>query len=197
MNHPRKTLKIPKRLSLRVVFVALTICCISIGWYVLRAQHQRACVSSIIENGGSVIYSYPYKTGKYDPASTLPGPQWLRDLLGLDYFDQVYGVDFSNKNITELPDLSGVSGIRTLWLRNTNVADLAFASKLHKLESLWIADTRIASLAPIAKNNKLKWLGLEGTEIQDLSPLTGLPDLRTLNIARTDISSGELERFAP
>ncbi len=131
----------------------------------------------------------------FDPQANPPGPKWLRDSLGLDFFDKVYGVDFSGQNISELPDLASVFSLQTLWLRNTNVADLAFVAQLSKLENLWIADTQVQSLAPISKNKKLKWISLERTKIQDLSPLAKLPELRTLNISGTSIPPEELKRF--
>ena len=125
-----------KNFSLRTLMASITICCLLVGWYVVRSQNQRACVKSIIENGGRVIYSYPYKNAKFDAQAKPPGPKWLRDSLGIEFLDRVCGIDFSNQNISELPDLANVSGIQTLWLRNTNLDDSTFASKLTELENL-------------------------------------------------------------
>ena len=177
------------------MLAAFTICCVCIGWYVVRSQNQRACVEWILARGGEVTYSYRYKQGKYDPHAVPPGPKWLREPFGLDYFDRVWGIDLSNKDVSELPDLKSVAGIKTLWVRNTNVDDLAFISNLSQLENLWIANTKIKSLDPISRNKKLNWLGLEGTAIQDLSPLDGLAELRTLNLSKTNIPQEEIKRF--
>lgn len=183
------------RFSLRTLLISVTVGSCLIGWYVAQSQNQRACVGVIVENGGRVIYAHSYRTGKFDANANPPGPKWLRDWLGLDYFDHVHGIDFSKQDIAGLPDLSAVSEIKTLWLRNTNLDDLTVVSHLTELENLWIGETQVHDLSPLSRNKKLKWLSLERTNVQDLSPLNGLADLRTLNISGTKISAESLKQF--
>jgi len=68
--------------------VAMTVPALLMGIAVSRATKQRLAVQAIQRQGGGVLY-----LDEVDPAATtLPFPDWFRNLLGEDYFRTVAGV---------------------------------------------------------------------------------------------------------
>ncbi len=94
--------------------------------------------------GGSVEYDYEYDDGNKVPNAEPPGPQWLRNLLGLDYFDDVVFVwlNLEGTQVTDVTPLSGLTSLQRLDLDGTQVGEEAvdqLRSALPKCEILWSA----------------------------------------------------------
>jgi len=77
--------------SLRTLLVLLTVLCVWLGVTVNRARKQREAVAAIEALGGYVRYEYQYGSGQ-EP----PGPKWLRELIGEEYFVSVVYVVLHN-----------------------------------------------------------------------------------------------------
>ena len=68
-----------------LLLLTLLLVSIVLSWFCVRlrqAQSQREAVQAIQEAGGSVNYDYEV----FRAPPTPPGPAWLRNLLGDDFF---------------------------------------------------------------------------------------------------------------
>ena len=82
------------RFSLRTLLLFMLVVCVALGWKVERTRKQRDTVAWVHQMGGSVVYDYEVDdNGRRVPNAEPPGRKWLRNLLGIDYFDDVVEVD--------------------------------------------------------------------------------------------------------
>ncbi|MHC4181003.1 MAG: hypothetical protein ACYSWU_26185, partial [Planctomycetota bacterium] len=121
----------PKRrwfqFSLSTLFLVTTAVAIWVGVWTDRARKQQRAVEAILKRGGFVAYSYQQKAGRGKP--TPPGPAWLRNLLGIDYLDDVtYGYLFGDSlTDADLEHLKGLPGLEKLILDSANITDAGLA----------------------------------------------------------------------
>ncbi len=130
------------RFSVRTLLIVLTIFCVALGWKVERARKQREAVAWVDEMGGSVSYDY-----EVDGVLKPPGPKWLRNLLGIDYFDDVVGVGFGTTQVSDVTPLSGLTSLRALDLHSTQVSDITPLSGLTSLQALDLHGTQVSEEA--------------------------------------------------
>src|SRR5215212_8991883 len=78
------------RLSLRSLFIILTLAAVWLAVVFQRCREQRAAVARINELGGFVRYEHEldFIRGRIREPM-LPGPTWLRRLLGPEFFQTV------------------------------------------------------------------------------------------------------------
>src|ERR1700687_3937460 len=107
-----------------------------------QKRRERLAVVAIKKLGFGQWVEYDWElNGDYEP----PGPIWLRNLLGQDFFAVVERVEFQQcatltdaklEQVVLLPD------VRSLWLEDTRLtnAGLAHLKKLTSLEVLVIWD---------------------------------------------------------
>lgn len=179
------------RFSLRTMVLAVTLFCIWLGVTANRANRQRRAVETIKSHGGYVRYDYEADEhgGIAAHAAPPPGPDWLRNLIGLDYFATVVmvGVDSQNGSVddsvaalTDLPDL------RSLTLRGAGVTDsiMARVGSLTKLHVLQVQKSAIteAGWKPLEQLNHLWLLELSDLHVTDsaLEHLEGYTRLKFL-----------------
>src|SRR5438132_11844442 len=76
------------------------ICAVASGWVAKRMEHKRTereAVEAIENHGGSVFYdSQITLLGNHTPSAERQGPDWLRTLLGENFFSEVKSVYFPN-----------------------------------------------------------------------------------------------------
>ncbi len=174
MNAPPR--KCSFRISLRTLAVLVTALCVVLGWKVRQVERQKEVVAWVEQQGniGRVWYDYELSdAGDLIVDAKLPGPQWLRDLVGVDYFATVTGVRF-----TEI-----------------EVADILPLADLQSLKCLHIIGASAIDLSPISNLMQLQQVSLVLTHVSDLSPLEKLPNLKTLWLDGTDVSRDEVSRF--
>jgi hypothetical protein len=122
----------PKRrwfqFSLATLFLVTTALAISLSIWTSRARKQQQAVKAIREHGGSVAYSYETKKGPGPP--TPPGPQWVRDSLGIDYLDHVVVANLTGDTFTDadLELLQGLPRLEYLFLQSANITDAGLAN---------------------------------------------------------------------
>jgi hypothetical protein len=190
------------RFSLRTLLVFITIASVGFGWLgykVRQANRQRIAVQSLRDLQAAVLYDHVLG-GSQAP----PGPPWLRNLLGYDFFAKATYVRLFRADCEEeamvylrqLPHLenldfgtrltdSGLSNIRSLSnlqflsLNNTEVTD---AGLVHlrglKIWSLRLDNTKItdAGLTHLKELTELREVFLRNTQISD----AGYRDLQKL-----------------
>ena len=163
--------------SLLVFCVAFSI---AAGWFAVemrRAERQREVVKSITALGGSVGYDWE-SIADGDPIVNPepPGPEWLRRMLGNDFFSGVVTINASKTEITDagLDQFKELPSLKQLVLNGTNVTDAGLGS---------------------LKGMRLTYLGLAEAQISDvgLEKLTGLPQVECLDLSRTGITDAGLQ----
>ncbi len=140
------------RFSLRTAFVLTTVLCLWLGMKVREVKQQKGAVAWVMENGGHVEYDFEANgKGQSIPNANLPGPKWLHQLIGEDFFRTAVGVFLK---------------------RTAAVRDLKPLENLTTLESLALTNPQVTDLSPLAKLTNLKMLTLDNTQVMDLSPLS-------------------------
>jgi hypothetical protein len=165
--------------SLLVLLVAVSVPLGWFAWELNKARRQREAVVRILELGGRVFYDYQDEYGRRLNAE--PGsPEWLRKLLGDDFFCEVVTVDcvlrkFGDNDARRLQELTN---LKRLLLGHTQITDkgLAHLQGMTKLEELGLGHTKITDdgLAHLTRMANLERLWLIGTHITD----EGLAHLR-------------------
>src|SRR5262245_63470489 len=86
------------RFSLRTLLLLIAALCVWLGIQVNAAHRQKEAVAAITKAGGTVIYDYQNlqlvdRAGiTWDDSRLPPGPAWLRQRIGDDYFRTVVDV---------------------------------------------------------------------------------------------------------
>ena len=166
-----------RQFSLRTLLLALTAVCVWLGWTVPRANEQGKAVEWVRKMGGTVWYDYEVDEDgdaiNAIDAAEPPGPKWLRDSLGVDYFQNVSAVYLVSKPVSDLTPLAGLNNLQYLELSITEVCDVT----------------------ALAGFTKLRWLHLNHTQVSDLTPLAGLNKLRFLDLDNTPVGEEQVEKL--
>jgi hypothetical protein len=155
------------RLRWKVVGLLGPVAVVALGWFLLRLHRagvQRQAVEAITKLGGSVFYNCQYDGQGHIRSAGPPGANWLRNLLGADFFGRVDGVvlvevgrlerlgnfGFLSRPCPKLTDaglvhLETLSSLQWLVLSNARVGDagLAHLERLVRLERLWLDGTQV------------------------------------------------------
>ena len=148
--------------SLRTFFVLLTVFCVWLGWTVHQARNQKEAVEWVREMGGSVDYDFERVDEHSFFAAEPPGPQWLRDLLGVDFFQEVTVVRLAYTKASDLTPLAKLTSLQALYLDRAQVSDLTPLAKLTSLETLWLNETQaseeqVEELRQALPNCDIQW----------------------------------------
>ena len=155
---------------LRTLVVFVLMCAIPGSWFAVRMQQakkQREAVEAIERLLGSVWYDYQDRDGE------LPGPTWLRDLLGDDFFARVVGVNLGSAQVTDtdLKHIITLSQLRRLDLGSKPITDagLEHLRGLSQLRVLILTGTRItdAGLKYLTKLAQLQEICVHSTQLTD------------------------------
>ena len=108
---------------------------------------------------------------------------------GEEYSTALEELDLSGKNLTDadLTNLSQMSSLKFLDLRDNPITDLSPIAGLTELEEFAVTCDQIGDLSPLSGLVNLEILRLAGDEsgvgkFTDLTPLRGLTNLRTLHL---------------
>ena len=180
--------------SLRTFFVLLTVACVGLAWVgrqAFRAWEQRKAVEWVQEIGGTVSYDYQLDEDGIEIADAEPhGSEWLVELLGVDYFQEVSAVDLYDTQVSDLNALARLTSLKQLSLIDTHidVSDLTPLAGLNNLKSLELSGTQVNDLTPLAGWNNLEGLSLDYTQVSDVTSLAGLKNLKWLSLRNTQVS---------
>lgn len=171
------------RLSLRVFFIALTLLCLWLGGLVHRTNLQRRAMAWLTQSGGRGSYGYQLDWSPTNE-SQPNGPDWLRGIVGIDFFESVKRINLDGTEVVNLAPLSGLRRLESLQLRTTQVIDLAPLSTLRSLSHLNLDSTNVSDVTPLSKL-RLKTLNLFFTEVSDVRPLAKITSLESLILSDT------------
>jgi hypothetical protein len=111
----RKALQV----SLRTVFIALTLACILLAVEAKQARDQKQAVTAILGAGGRVHFDDQLKPSDLQPTQAGKLRQWLIDNLGPEYFARVslvtlypnanFNADDQVKMLAGIPDLQNLA----------------------------------------------------------------------------------------
>jgi len=185
----------PKRrwlqFSLRTLFVVVTVFCIWLGIVTKRARDQQQAVEAIQEAGGNVKYNYGvgaagaterlrWHGGLIEiplrpppPPPSLPGPDWLRKLIGIHYFVSVVQVYISPATKAELEKLKSFKELRVLYcgycaFTDADLEALGDLTNLQVLTLTWGAQITDKGLEHLKGLTNLRQLYLDTTEVTDV-----------------------------
>lgn len=98
--------------------------------------------------GGQVIYDSPFRRRLHNKPVGLAAPEWLRSLLGQDFFDDIVEVDFNYGHVTDdgLVHVRGLHRLRWISLFNSQVTDksLVHLYGLTDLETVVLRGTSVS-----------------------------------------------------
>ncbi len=193
--------------SLRALFFMVTVLCVALGYKVHQVQRQREAVRALAAEKVILLWDYQL-AGRTDP----PGPEWLRQLLGDDFFAHVgmigfvvpmWGVPTSDKVdddlLANLRSLRLVERIRLDDCDQITDRGLASVGTLGRLTELNLSNTHVTDvgIAKLAPLRRLERLTLDETAITDQSVphLAQLTNLKELYIWGTQISGEGVARL--
>ena len=174
--------------SVRSLFVVTLFVACLLGWKLHKVNQQRRAITKIKELGGTVFYDTDRHLADPGDQLAFKPPQWLRELLGDDYFDSVVAVRIYREDLDDVSFLDDLPMIEDLNLSGTNVTDLAPLENLTKLKRLVLLAVPVRDVSPLANLTNLESLSLENTKVADILPLANLVNLRDLSLAGTPVS---------
>jgi hypothetical protein len=156
------------RFSLRTFLLLLTALCVWMGIVVVNAGRQKRAIDSISAAGGTVYFDYEQLAPDQDyllikPNAEVPGPAWLRGIVGDEFFRSPVGVRLSGAEATDESVekcARGIPDLQFLEIHQANITD--------------------AALAHVVQFHRLRYLGLDGERLT----VDGLRQLRPLKSLR-------------
>ena len=143
------------QISLRSMLAITTLICVWLAVQVNNARRQRDAVTAIEAVGGRVTYDYELNAiGERIRQSNgvrVPGPEWLRRILGQHYFCNVVYVDRFPERSQEVTDdlvkqIGDLADVRFLYLTEcVNVTDngIEYPNSLRALATLDLQSTQV------------------------------------------------------
>lgn len=194
--------------SVRTVVLVTMLLGIGLGLVTNRARRQREAVRAIEGVGGSFFYDYQKASAKrpnvFQPKAPAPGPEWLRRLIGPEYFHDVVMVNLREKAITDehLKELRKLPKLENLNLIHTQITSKGSVhlAELRNLKYLALSNTQFddSGLERLAHLDKMYALLLDGTNVTDagLKHLEGMTNLEEwLGLSDTKVSDAGLRHL--
>ena len=163
-------------------------------------------VESLSAAGCHIEYDYQYDGLQRRDSPEIPGPKWVHNLVGAEYFIDIVQLSFQGNENTVNADLQPIrqlNNLRRLDLDYTDVDDIAPIKHLRSLKWLDLEETKIddEDLENLAKMDQLEILVLSRNKITDsgirfLKGLTGLTRLRLNETEITDACVDDLRHLS-
>ena len=182
------------RFSLRFLLLAVVAVAVPLGWKVNRVRNQRLVVEEIERLGGNAYYDYDPRAFAQGGPTQLPGPDWLRNLLGIDFLADVVQVSVDGAQVTNdtLRHLSSLPHLQVLGVKSDRITDdgVALIARSNELMSLSLRSASVTktSIDHLKKLPTLVFLRCSGSQVDDswlrhISELGSL-ESRSLNDAQ-------------
>jgi Leucine-rich repeat (LRR) protein len=186
--------RIPLRVSVRGLLVAILVIAASFGWVVRRAHVERDAAAAITEAGGTFAFDWqkprPQSGGKKSQMRDGPwAPKWLVEFMGPHYFAYITDVQIARRNREAVLEHVGrLTHLERLQFSN----GVSFATVIHAL----LNTLPSTGLARIQGLNEIADPPVDGACLRYLKDLTRLKTLRLPeNIALTDADLFHLRRL--
>jgi hypothetical protein len=183
----------PMQISLRSLFVLITLIAIGPGWYVAREQRRaaqgNAMVSSLTQMGGRITY----RTGECRTG-------WAQLILGDNSWESIRAVNLAGTHATDdhLRGMCNLTGVEELDLFHTNITDagLSAISSWNALKRLDLSgtDTTSIGIAKLRRLQNLEYLVLNDTQVTDngISHCAVFKRMNALGLNGTEVSDAGL-----
>ena len=158
-----------------------------LGYWVYRAERQKAVVGWVEDNGGEVYYGCS---------------AWITEERGVnldcsdrprnDYFYTVTAVKMRDRMPTDLTPLAQFDHLSALILVNTRLDGLTHLSGKRSLEILEL-DTVNGSDLPSLEGMTIEFLNVRHTKIRDLTQLEKVRGLRYLHLRDTGVTQQQID----
>jgi hypothetical protein len=198
-------------LSLRTLMILVLVVGGFMGWKARRASLQRRAVARIQYLRGSVAYDWQLNNSPFalaPPPVVTPqphGPDWLRKIVGDEYFQEVVWVELGSPDESQLRAYDELVRLRRERQRVLDKDQLACLDGLDRIESLNLslgtvrAELKSEGLARLGRLSRLKVLTIDQplTEegVAQISRLTDLECLSTSFKLTDDSALALLERL--
>jgi hypothetical protein len=184
--------------------LAVTIFCVWLGIAANRANRQKHAVEVLKKAGAELYYDFQVDDDgvlKLKTPPPPPGPDWLRNLIGIDYFATVVRVYVGPEtNVTDetFAALADLPQLRNLALVNKGVTNSRMA-RLGNLAGLHMLTITTSSLSDsgwgfLEKLRELKSLRLDRSNASDsaLSHIKEMPQLTKLYLIDNQVTDSGL-----
>ncbi len=189
--------------TLLIFAIVFAIPCAWLGRKIERKRREREVVNAIVKLGGEVSYDYQFDPSGYRiPNPHLPGPEWLRQLLGENFFTdvEVMGITITPDAEAALANVRGLTQLKILWLwgRRNTVSDawIVNLKALTQLKELTLGNIKItdAGLESLKDLTQLQRLVLAETKVTDagLVHLEDLTRLQYLFLTKNNVTDAGL-----
>jgi hypothetical protein len=155
---------------LRTPLLIILACSLVCSWLAMRmhrASKQREAVAAIRALEGDAFYDYQFDSSGRGRLHAQPStPLWLRNLLGDDFFADVWHVGIEASTITDadIECIRDLPHLRWLRLNLSSITDAGLENLkgLSRLERLFIEDTKVTEegvekLQQALPNCKIYW----------------------------------------
>lgn len=196
------------RISLKTVLLIVAVLCVWLAVFAKKARNQQLAIDRIDELGGIYLYEFEEYDAKKNEYFLNPfGPDWVYDLIGIDYAGSVISADFSrdeecNPSNDDLSVLNNLPDLRGLFLEKCKQIDddgLIHLAGLSELEELSLTGTNVINngLRHITSLRELRILDLSNTPLFDsgLKHIGELPNLEFLDLTNTRITKQGLKHL--
>ena len=144
------------------MLVLMVVFSVVLGWKVRQVQRQKTAVAMVEARAGAVIYDYE-DDESYD--GRRPGPDWLCELIGVDYFASVESIVIP-QGLPDTSQLAGLAQLKFLML-SCQQDDLSIVGTLANLRVLRLQCGNFTDLSPLEKLSRLEELHLYSVDIAD------------------------------
>jgi hypothetical protein len=190
--------------ALLVLTVAVAVPCSWMAVEMKRAREHKIVAEELGKHGVWVLVDYPSSL----PYRAPPEPNWLRKVLGDDFFSRshcmIASTDATDARLKELAAV--LTPVTQLNLENRHVTDrgIEHLKGLVELRCLVLNDTQLTDdgLEHLKGLSQLQVLSLDNTRVTDsgLIHLKALAHLQSLYLQRTHVTEGgvkELQQALP
>ena len=195
------------RLSPRLGALLLALVAVAgvLAWLFEQPRKRRRATETTVRLEGYVVHDEQYRVDHVEGPAPRPFSRaWLSRQLGPEFAHELTVINLDGRPITDpdLENLSGLAGLRRLYLNGTPIGDagLSHLSGLTSLQKLELRETRVgdAGMEHLGGMRRLEELYLYGTKVGDdgMEPLARLPRLRELSLGRTLVGDAGLAHLA-
>lgn len=106
----------------------------------------------------------------------------------LTSMDTLAGLSLRSQGLTEIPDISKMTGLKYLVLSENEISDLTPLQNMANLVEIDLSNNKISDISVLAGMSSLANFALDNNQITDLSPVKGLTDLTVVSFGDNPIA---------